>query len=663
MNYFAGAKALPGLFGGEHSRGSWKQWSVRQSMALLVAACIVPSAVLSAYFVVSGYQTRKSHALLDAIAVARSAGAGIDRDLSSVESGLRVLAASSALESDDLDLFYKQAMAALPSQNVTNYVLIDPLGHQRINTLRPFGTSLPTEGGPRQLQRIFETGSPVITDLFIGPVAHQPIFAIGVPVYRDGKIVYSLNAGIFPERVAATLKAQRLPTNWIVGVLDSKGTLVARSHDMQRFVGHAAVPALVQAAQREPEGIIETVTLEGVPVYTAFSRSSVSDWTFAIGIPRADLTAGLTTQLTWLLLLDASLAALALWIAWRLALTKVVRPADCLLERIHHLTDNSPESPAAPVPEGASAEFLALDDGFSQMCSRLRQRDSEREALHQAQTARTVAEAANRAKTEFLSRVSHELRTPLNAVLGFAQLLRLQKGQQLSPEQLEMIGHIESSGRHLLDMINDVLDISRIESGTLRVSSTYVDAIALARDCIDTMTEQARQAGIQLQFVQRSPTASMLGDRTRIKQIVLNLLSNGIKYNRPDGYVSLTVETDGGETWLRIRDSGLGIPPELHEHLFEPFNRLGRERTSTPGTGIGLVICKHLVSAMGGNLTVQSDGNGSEFAFYLPAPARPDPGSNQRQVHTVRGFFLQFMTAIIFLGILHSWLRNPARKS
>lgn len=628
MNHFASAKALPGLFDSESSHGIWKQWSVRQSMALLVAACIVPSAVMSAYFVVSGYQERKAHALRDVIAVARAAGASIDRDLASVESGLRVLAASSALESDDFGSFYRQATAALTSQNVTNYVLLDSLGRQRINTLRPLGSPLPTSGGPSQLQRIFETDRPIVTDLFIGPVARQPIFAVGVPVHRDGKTVYSLNAGIFPDRVAATLRAQRLPPNWIAGVLDSKGTLVARTHEMHRFVGHSAVPALVEATQRDHEGIVETVTLEGVPVYTAFSRSSVSDWTFAIGIPKAELTAGLKHQLAWLLLLDAALMTLALWIAWRLALTKVAIPADRLLERINRLTENSHTYDDAAVPEGASTEFVALADGFSQMCERLRQRDSEREALHQAQTARTVAEAANRAKTEFLSRVSHELRTPLNAVLGFAQLLRLQKPQQLNPQQFEMIGHIESSGRHLLDMINDVLDVSRIEAGTLRVSSAYVDAIELARDCVDTVATQAAQAGIQLQMIQRGDAAGMRGDRARIKQVVLNLLSNGIKYNRPGGHVTLTVETRGNETWLRVRDSGLGISPEQQQHLFEPFNRLGRECSSIPGTGIGLVICKYLISAMDGELMASSDSSGSEFAFYLPAAGSPG-GTNQ----------------------------------
>lgn len=610
------------------SRGTGSRWHLRHSMAWLAAACVLPGALMSAYFVIEGYHERKEHALRSAISVARAAGAGIDRDLASVVSGLRVLATSSALDSGDLNTFYTQAQAALAQQNITNYVLIDRSGRQVLNTLRPLNAPLPRVAGSPQLQRIFETGEPLVSDLFVGPVTRQPIVAIGVPVVRGGQVIYSLNAGIFPERVATTLRTQRLPPSWIVGVLDSRGTLVTRSHDAARFVGHSAVPDLVRAIQLSKEGLIETTTLEGVPVYTVFSRSSVSDWTFAIGIPRNELTAGLRRTLVGLLLADGALMALALWVAWRMALTQAALPAERLLDRMHHLTHAPPAAPAPPplprphpdhAHDRASLEFAALEEGFDQMCERLSQREAEREALQQAQTARAVAEAANRSKTEFLSRMSHELRTPLNAVLGFAQLLRLQQPQRLDARQLGMVENIESSGRHLLDMINDVLDISRIEAGTLRMSHAEVDAVAVARDCVDMVSTQALQAGVCIDLRLPPGPAGMHGDGIRIKQVLLNLLSNAIKYNNAGGRVVLQLETDGAVTWLRVRDSGKGLSPEQLRHLFEPFNRLGRENSSTPGTGIGLVICKHLVEAMGGRLLVRSDSNGSEFAFWLPA--------------------------------------------
>ena len=621
----------PALAYRRRRRSPWGRWHLRHSMALLVAACVLPGTLMSAYFVISAYEERKDHALRDAVAVARAAGAGIDRDLASVMSGLRVLATSSALDTGDLPTFYAQAQAAAAQQNITNYVLLDHSGRQLINTLLPLDAPLPPTPGTSQLQRIFETGAPLVSDLFVGPVTREPIVAIGVPVVRNGRVLYSLNAGIVPDRVNAALRAQRLPSNWIVGVLDSHGTLVTRSHDAHRFVGHPAVPELIMASQTGREGQIETTTLEGVPVYTVFSRSSVSDWTFAIGIPRHDLTAGLRHSLATLLLADLALMALALWVAWRLALKQAALPAERLLDRMNRLShEPSPGLPAPQLPvdsDMASWEFAALEQGFDQLCERLSQRDAEREALHQAQTARTVAEAANRSKTEFLSRMSHELRTPLNAVLGFAQLLRLQQPTRLDPRQLAMVENIESSGRHLLDMINDVLDISRIEAGTLRMSQVDVDALAVARDCLDMMGTQATQAGVHPDAHLPPGPLSVRGDAVRIKQVLLNLLSNAVKYNRAGGHVTLRLEADHPVVWLRVHDDGPGLTADQQQHLFEPFNRLGRENSATPGTGIGLVICKRLVEAMGGELTVRSGKGGSEFAFWLYATA---PLANSR---------------------------------
>ncbi|WP_374594165.1 sensor histidine kinase [Aquabacterium sp.] len=612
----------------QHDRSQSGRWHLRHSMALLVAACVLPGALVSAYFVIAAYEQRKEHALSDAVAVARAAGAGIDRDLAGVMSGLRVLATSSALDTGDLATFHAHAQAVVGQQNITNYVLIDRDGRQLVNTLRPMGAPLPGVPGTPQLQQVIETGAPIVSDLFLAPLTQRPIVAIGVPVVRDGHPIYSLGAFIAPERISAALRAQRLPPDWIVSVLDSHGTLVTRSHDTSRYVGQTAAPDLIAASRLASEGQIETTTPDGVPVYMVFSRSSVSDWTFAIGIPRRDLTAGLRHSLVVLLLADLALMALALWVAWRLALKQAALPAERLLDRMNRMSQEPSHGLPAPRPSPdndlASWEFAALEQGFDQLCERLSQREAEREALHQAQTARTVAEAANRSKTEFLSRMSHELRTPLNAVLGFAQLLRMQTPQTLDERQLAMVENIESSGRHLLDMINDVLDISRIEAGTLRMSHADVDALAVTRDCLDMVGNLAAQAGVRVEADLPPGPLTVRSDAVRLKQVLLNLLSNAIKYNRAGGTVVLRIEADHPVIWLRVRDDGPGLTPDQQQHLFEPFNRLGRENSTTPGTGIGLVISKRLVEAMGGQLVVRSDDRGSEFALWLHAA---DPGS------------------------------------
>ena len=249
---------------------------------------------------------------------------------------------------------------------------------------------------------------------------------------------------------------------------------------------------------------------------------------------------------------------------------------------------------------------------------------SERRRLEQAQReARAAAEAANRSKSEFLSRMSHELRTPLNAVLGFAQLLEL---AELTDEQREAVAHILKGGRHLLDLINEVLDISRIESGQLFLSPEPVLVSDLLRDVLDLIRPLAsgRSASLVADGADRC-AHYVLADRQRLKQILLNLLSNAVKYNRPGGTVAVScgAPSDG---WLRINvaDTGPGIRPEHLAQLFTPFERLGAEQTDIEGTGIGLTLSRRLAEVMGGTLDVATTlGRGSTFWVELPLVEGP----------------------------------------
>jgi signal transduction histidine kinase len=242
----------------------------------------------------------------------------------------------------------------------------------------------------------------------------------------------------------------------------------------------------------------------------------------------------------------------------------------------------------------------------------LRQREQEREAYR-------IAQASNRAKTEFLSRMSHELRTPLNAVLGFAQVLKLDKREPLTPHQGLMLDHIESSGRHLLAMITDVLDVSRIESGTMQVVPESVPLQALLLECHSMVVGSANAAELELILEVPDDIGTVWADKTRLKQVLTNLLSNAIKYNRPGGQVRLRAERLPQTLRLSVSDTGIGLSAEQLQHLFEPFNRLGREHSGAPGTGIGLVICQRLVQMMGGSLQVSSvAGEGSTFTVDMP---------------------------------------------
>jgi len=239
----------------------------------------------------------------------------------------------------------------------------------------------------------------------------------------------------------------------------------------------------------------------------------------------------------------------------------------------------------------------------------------------QAMREREVAVAESRAKSRFLSRISHELRTPLNAVLGFTQLLRHERTQADAEERQRWLGHIHDAGHHLLALIDDVLDLSRAESGDLRLQLQPVSLAELVAATLPLVEREARAREVTL-VVDALPADTVQGDRVRLRQVLLNLLSNAIKYNRPGGRVQVSARVADGQLGLQVADTGRGIDPDQLRAAFEPFNRLGAEGLGIEGTGIGLAIAKALVEQMQGRIDAHSrPGEGSVFSFTLPRAA------------------------------------------
>jgi PAS domain S-box-containing protein len=230
--------------------------------------------------------------------------------------------------------------------------------------------------------------------------------------------------------------------------------------------------------------------------------------------------------------------------------------------------------------------------------------------------ARDEAERANSAKSEFLSSMSHELRTPMNAILGFGQLLEIDG--DLTKDQADHVDEILKAGRHLLELINEVLDLSRIEAGKINLSLEALPCAELIRECVALVKPIAQTHGIAVNDA-ATGDYSVSADRTRLKQVLLNLLSNAIKYNRPQGEVSIQVSAQNGFVRFAVSDTGYGIPAARQRELFQPFSRLGAEESAIEGTGIGLTICRRLLEMMGGSIGMESEeGQGSTFWIELP---------------------------------------------
>jgi signal transduction histidine kinase len=256
--------------------------------------------------------------------------------------------------------------------------------------------------------------------------------------------------------------------------------------------------------------------------------------------------------------------------------------------------------------------LVAVPTVLDHLRARARQQGLELAASKQA------AERANQAKSRFLSRMSHELRTPLNAMLGYGQLLEADRG--LDDDAREQVGIIVRSGWHLRQIVDEVLDLSQIEAGKMNLELQPVRVADVAAESIDLVVPLARDRDVRVDLVTDDAEVFGVADHQRLRQVLINLLSNAVKYNDVGGRVTVTIEPSDAGVRVEVVDTGPGIAPEHLDRLFEPFERLSRDRSDVEGTGLGLSVSRGFVEAMGGELTVTSTlGEGSSFAVLLPA--------------------------------------------
>jgi PAS domain S-box-containing protein len=301
----------------------------------------------------------------------------------------------------------------------------------------------------------------------------------------------------------------------------------------------------------------------------------------------------------------------------------VGREVEWIEERLANFRDKTPYT---ELVTAAGRTLLAMDRSTSDGGTvAIRLDVTEEKKNEQALLkAKELADVANRAKSEFLSSMSHELRTPLNAIMGFAQMLKEYSDQPLTNEQSTSVRHILSAGNHLLGLINEVLDLARIEAGRLDLSVETVDLMQVIRESVTLVQPLAKRAQVNVS-VNADGVSKILveADRNRLKQVLLNVLSNAVKYNRANGAVTVSPVTfNGAVARINVSDTGPGIPADRHDEVFRPFSRIGAEASKIEGTGIGLTISRQLVESMGGSLDFESAvGEGSTFWVELPIGA------------------------------------------
>jgi signal transduction histidine kinase/ActR/RegA family two-component response regulator len=595
---------------------------LRTYLALLLWGALLPVVVFSAVMIALFAQQQQRAVEEGLLDTARALAVAVDRALDSAINTLEALATSRPLDTGDLAAFYEEARRVLPSQ--TGWItiaLFAPDNRQLLNLRAPVGAALPPGHGT-SVADIVRTREPGVADLFVGRMSQRQVLGVLVPVLRGGEVRYVLGASFDPAVFSDLLADRNLPPGSLATVIDRNGVVVAHSRRPEAYVGRPGSPALVQRLRESREGTTRGPDLEGPVLYFAFSRTSLSGWSVAFGIPAAPIDARLRRSLAIVGAGGAALVGVGLVLALVLA-RRIARSIAALSASATALGRDEALPRLAPCPVKEVGEVAAA---LHEAGALLRQRRQEhREAEERRDQIEGDLRRANRAKDEFLAMLGHELRNPIGAITTAVQALR-EPG--LPPDAAaRMGGIITRQVAHLSRLVGDLLDVSRVTSGKITLKRRPVDLRAVAQRTVDTLRQAGRLDGRDVHF--DGEPAPVVGDPTRLEQVVGNLLDNAAKFTPPGGRIRVSVHREADAAVLRVADSGRGIEPEALPWIFELFAQGERPLDRAQGgLGLGLTLVRRLVELHGGTVVVASDGRdrGSEFTVRLPlAPTMAQP--------------------------------------
>ena len=582
---------------------------LRTHLILLTLATVVPVVLFAVGLIVYLTQAERSSLERGMRDTARALALALDRDVNDIKTGVEALTASRYLDSPpDLAHFYEEA--ATVSKGFGAWaVLSDPSGRQLLNTSRPFGAELPLPA-PSSLAMMRDVAAgrkTFVSNVFIGTLSHQPAVIFAAPVIRDGQVRYILDFPFPPKEFTRLLEEAQLSRGWIAVITDRAGGVVARVPDAALFVGHKEGEPWTRLTTHADDGFAKGDVMKGPPVYAAYSRSRETGWVVGVAAPIRIVDSGIRQSLLALSSGGALLLAVACTLAYVLG-KRIAAP-------IVALADSLKGEPAlGPPPTARVAEVEDLRRALQD--ARMAGRRAEL-----AHAARQEAEAANRAKDDFLAVLSHELRTPLNATFGWVRLLRSGRlDTAATTRALEVIErNVSQQGR----LISDLLDASRIVFGRLDLNLQSVDFPALVAGVVESVRPAADARSISLKADIDPEAGPVNGDPDRLRQVVENILGNAIKFTPPHGAVTVQLARDI-DARLIVSDTGRGIDAELLPHIFERFKQSDSTSTRThTGLGLGLAIVRHLVEHHGGRVRAESAGvgQGATFTIVLPIAA------------------------------------------
>src|SRR5436190_3138551 len=597
---------------------------LRSLLLVLVLVTSLPVALFAAWVVSRSSAQQEALIGRQNVEQARAVLVAVDQELESTVAALSVLAVLEPIDAPDKHHFEEIAARMLPLHPGWQSIrLIDTNLRVIASTSEPLDSPV---ANPDWVTQAIATGRPSFGNAVQRPGSPQWTVTVGVPVLRDGRVIYVLGARLHAQAFSNLLRRQKLPPGGVVTLLDRTPKIIARTMNEDRYVGRPAMPDFMARARAEAEGSWRTVLLEGTEAYSAWSRSDLSGWTVGVGVPAEPIDG--PVRRSYRALVAAGLGMFGAGLILAVVLGRgLLRTQEAVMAAARSLARGEP----APPFESRIAESHALAEGLREASAVLRQRERERDeaqaeadrhraALLERETAaRRTAETLNRAKDEFIATVSHELRTPLNAIYGWVAMLRT---GTLDPDrQAHALEVIDRNTRAQTALVEDLLDMSRAIQGSLRLGMEPLDLAVVLDAAIESLRPTAAARQIAIQTHAERGVAFVSGDPGRVQQVLWNLLANALKFTPPGGRIDARVEIADGAAVVAIRDSGQGIAPDFLPHVFDRFRQEDAAVTRThSGLGLGLSLVRHLVELHGGTITAESGGKGHGATFTIRLP-------------------------------------------
>jgi signal transduction histidine kinase/ActR/RegA family two-component response regulator len=593
------------------ARRPGRLFGLRWHLVGLVAVSLLPGILFAAALV--GRSARETRAAVEAelLQRARVHAAGIDREITASVRALDTLAHSETLARGDLEAFRREALRVVEARPDWLAILVFTTAGERVvdtRELAPGGKTL----DPVALAAVVQDARPSVGNVVRTRDGKSWAFPIRAPVTVRGTVHWVLAAAVSADEIGRAL-AMGGPggVEWTRAVIDRAGTIVARTRSQGDFVGRPATERFVAQTRAASEGLYRDTTAEGIEAVVGYAQAPLSGWTASVVAPAKLIDApALGVQRG---LAGAGLALLALSAAAAFILARRLSDSIGAAARA---TEALARGSRGAVPPNGIEELARLGEALRRSARLLedRRRDLERTAARAA-AARAQAEAASRAKDEFLAMLGHELRNPLSPIVTALRLLR---GRDVWGRELEIVSRQVA---HLVRLVDDLLDVSRLTRGTVRLAPERVELAAAVRQAVEQVSPllDARRHHVDVSV---PAGLAVRADPDRLAQVLANLLGNAARYTPPGGHVWVSAAREPRGVALEVRDDGQGIAPELLPRIFELFEQGPRtpERAGG-GLGVGLAVVRSLVALHGGTIEARSAGTGQGSTFRVVLPS------------------------------------------